>query len=88
MARKTKTASPKSQTTPTTTSTPSIESAAPAGNGHGNGHANGITEDQRRHMIAEAAYYKAERCGFCTDAIDQNWLEAEAEINAKLSSRH
>jgi hypothetical protein len=36
-------------------------------------------------MIAEAAYYKAERRGFRHDAIDQNWLDAEAEIDALLA---
>lgn len=45
----------------------------------------GISEDDRRHMIAEAAYYKAERRGFRHDAIDQNWLDAEAEIDALLA---
>lgn len=38
--------------------------------------------DRRQSMIAEAAYYRAERRGFCGNADDllNDWLEAEAEI--------
>ena len=42
--------------------------------------------DRRQSMIAEAAYYRAERRGFCGNADDplNDWLEAEAEIERAL----
>lgn len=43
-----------------------------------------VTPEQRYRMIAEAAYYRAERQGFMGDPV-QDWIEAEAEINAHLS---
>ena len=35
-------------------------------------------------MIAEAAYHRAQRRGFAPGGETQDWLEAEAEINALL----
>jgi hypothetical protein len=40
--------------------------------------------DQRRQMIAEAAYFKAERRGFNGGDAVRDWCEAEAEIDARL----
>jgi len=40
--------------------------------------------DQRRQMIAEAAYFKAERHGFNGGDAVRDWCEAEAEIDARL----
>jgi hypothetical protein len=42
---------------------------------------------QRLVMIAEAAYYRAERRGFCggPEEATRDWLEAEAEIDAVLA---
>ena len=40
-------------------------------------------------MIAEAAYYKAEKrqfCG-CDEEKLMDWLEAETEINSQLSEK-
>lgn len=36
---------------------------------------------RRRARIAEAAYYRAEKRGFAPGGEDQDWLEAEAEID-------
>lgn len=47
--------------------------------------ADGIGEEARRAMIAEAAYFIAERRGFQGDAALDDWLRAEAEIDAHLS---
>ncbi|MHB8354225.1 MAG: DUF2934 domain-containing protein [Burkholderiales bacterium] len=41
----------------------------------------------REGMIAEAAYYLAERRGFEGGDPIANWLEAEAEIDAILDGR-
>lgn len=41
-------------------------------------------DERRRHMIADAAYYRAERRGFAGGDPVADWLEAEAEIDASL----
>ena len=43
-----------------------------------------VAGEQRRRMIAEAAYYKAERRGFNGGDAVRDWCEAEAEIDAGL----
>lgn len=41
-----------------------------------------LTPDERQRMIAIAAYYRAERRGFCQGYELQDWFEAEQEIIA------
>ncbi|HEX7080439.1 MAG TPA: DUF2934 domain-containing protein [Gammaproteobacteria bacterium] len=41
-------------------------------------------EERRRQMIAEAAYFRAERRGFSGGDPVPDWIEAEAEIDARL----
>ena len=43
-----------------------------------------ITSDQRQRMIAEAAYFRAERRGFNGGDAVRDWCEAEAEIDARM----
>jgi DNA anti-recombination protein RmuC len=43
-----------------------------------------ISNEQRRQMIADAAYFRAERRGFNGSAPLLDWVEAEAEIDARL----
>lgn len=45
-----------------------------------------ITDDQRQQMIAVAAYFRAERRGFCPGYEVGDWLEAEAEIDGCLGA--
>jgi len=45
-----------------------------------------VTPEQRYRMVAEAAYYHAERHGFVGDPV-QDWVAAEAEIAALLSKK-
>lgn len=40
-----------------------------------------ISVDQWHHMIAEAAYFRAERRGFQGGCPMEDWLEAEHEIS-------
>lgn len=40
-----------------------------------------IDATQRHNMIAEAAYYIAEKNGFEGSSMHDNWLAAEQEIN-------
>ena len=43
-----------------------------------------VTEDERRGMIAEAAYYLAEQRGFAGGDPHSDWLQAEVQINHLL----
>lgn len=45
-----------------------------------------VPEEARRAMIAEAAYLRAERRGFHPGYEVEDWLAAEAEVDALLSS--
>ena len=47
-----------------------------------------VTEEVRRTMIAEAAYLRAERRGFGPGGEREDWLAAEAEVDALLRARH
>lgn len=46
----------------------------------------GISPEQRYKMVAEAAYYHAERRGFAGDPV-QDWIAAEAQIKAQLGEK-
>ncbi len=41
-------------------------------------------EDARRQLIAEAAYYRAAQRGFEPGGEVEDWLAAEAEVDARL----
>ena len=43
-----------------------------------------VSTELRQRMIEEAAYYRAEKRGFCDGDAVQDWLDAEAEINANF----
>lgn len=58
----------------TATTTNSIDSAAPA-----------VDSEQRRGMIAEAAYYRAEQRGFAPGHELDDWCAAEIEVDAVLT---
>lgn len=44
-----------------------------------------VSADERRGMIAKAAYLRAERRGFAYGGEADDWLQAENEIDALLS---
>jgi hypothetical protein len=46
-----------------------------------------VSAEQRREMIQEAAYLRAERRGFVNGDPVTDWLDAEAEINAHFPER-
>lgn len=46
----------------------------------------GMSLDERRRMIAEAAYYLAEERGFSGGNSERDWLEAETLVNQRLAS--
>ena len=43
-----------------------------------------VDPERKREMIAEAAYYRAELRGFTPGGELQDWLEAEAQMEAWL----
>jgi hypothetical protein len=47
-----------------------------------------VSDDVRRGMIAEGAYLRAERRGFAPGHEAEDWLAAEAEVDALLKARH
>jgi hypothetical protein len=47
----------------------------------------GIPPEERQRLIAQAAYLRAERRGFSGGSPEQDWLLAEAEIDAMLMKR-
>ena len=44
-----------------------------------------INNDDRRRMVAEAAYFRAQHHAFKSDDINDDWYQAEAEIDAMLT---
>ena len=45
-----------------------------------------VSHDDRRAMIAEAAYLRAERRGFTPGHETEDWLAAEVEVDALLKA--
>ena len=43
-----------------------------------------ITSEERRRLTAEAAYLRAQSRGFSGGTPEQDWYEAEAEIDSAL----
>ncbi len=43
-----------------------------------------VGPEKRAALIAEAAYYRAEKRGFAPGSEREDWLAAEAEVDAKL----
>jgi hypothetical protein len=43
-----------------------------------------INPEERRRLIAEAAYLRAERRGFSGGSADEDWLDAEVEVDQAL----
>jgi hypothetical protein len=48
--------------------------------------AGGVSPEQRHDMIAQAAYFKAQRRGFLDGSTEEDWFEAESEIDAMLDN--
>ena len=46
-----------------------------------------VTPEQRYKMIAEAAYFRAEKRGFVGGNVATDWLDAEAEIDRILEQQ-
>jgi hypothetical protein len=48
----------------------------------------GPSEAERRRMIAEAAYYRAQSRDFTSGHELEDWLEAEADVDRQLELRN
>jgi hypothetical protein len=46
-----------------------------------------LSADERRALIAEAAWYRAEARGFAPGGEEADWLAAEAEVDDSLLRR-
>ncbi|WP_455208449.1 DUF2934 domain-containing protein [Kaarinaea lacus] len=46
-----------------------------------------VTPEQRFSMIAEAAYFIAEKRGFSAGEAEKDWLNAETEIDKMLTNQ-
>lgn len=46
-----------------------------------------VTSEERTRLIAEAAYFKAAQRGFAKGGELDDWIAAEAEIDALLNTR-
>ena len=75
-AKKSTDISPAKSTQAKASATPRTDAARP--------NARTVTQEQRRQMIAEAAYYRAEKRGFTGADPMADWLEAEAEVDRYL----
>ena len=47
-----------------------------------------VTPEDRQNLIAEAAYLIAEQRGFQGDMALNDWLQAEATVDARFEARH
>lgn len=47
-----------------------------------------VNNEERYQMITEAAYLIAEQRGFQGNHEMDDWLQAEAEVDARFSARH
>lgn len=77
---------PRPSAPPADKAAPRRRTAAPQAAAPQSGASTGITvsEDARRAMIAQAAYLRAERRGFTAGDEVEDWLAAEAEVDALL----
>lgn len=75
---------PEKKTAPSRRTTPAKSAADPAPRTAGIR----VSTDERRAMIAQAAYLRAERRGFVPGGEVEDWLAAESEVDALLKSRN
>lgn len=65
--------------------TPTSSASARSPEVKANDSARSISAEERYRLIAEAAYYRAEKRGFQGGDPAQDWIQAEKEVEAKLS---
>lgn len=75
---------PKSQDAPASTRSPSPREAKAAGRTASSGQAQLPSQETIDEMVAEAAYYLAEKRNFAPGFEEEDWLTAKAQIMAQL----
>ncbi|HKD18901.1 MAG TPA: DUF2934 domain-containing protein [Thermoanaerobaculia bacterium] len=80
--RKTKTATQGS--VPSASRRSGARASAPAAPTNASGDIRRVTPEEIHHLIAEAAYYRAQQRGFAPGDPLQDWLEAEAEVMVRV----
>jgi hypothetical protein len=84
LAVKNTTAGAKTADKPAVRKTAPKKSAAPAAKTAQKGLP--MSAEERRRLIAEAAYLRAEQRGFVGGDPVQDWMDAEADLNSRLRS--
>lgn len=77
----------KSRTRATTSPVEMGEPRRPAGDGERRTSAQALAPDERKRLIAEAAYQRAQQRGFVGGDPVTDWLEAEREIDQAPGAR-
>ncbi len=67
---------------------PQITTARASTRRPGQTHEKALAGEDRYRMIAEAAYFHAERRGFLPGSELQDWLAAEIEVDELLAESH
>jgi hypothetical protein len=75
---------PPGKTIPNAAATPSESNATP-GNTENPAGWEDLSETDRYRMIAEAAYFRAERRGFIGGSELQDWIEAVEEVRKRFT---
>lgn len=65
-----------------------VKSAAVKGSAVKHTQAEQSAREERHRMIAEAAYFISEGRGFQGNMALDDWLRAEAEVDAQFAARH
>jgi hypothetical protein len=73
-----------SDRTTTTVRGPDARSRAPAGASGPAKATEGVSAEERRRRIEEAAFLRAEKRGFDGGHAMEDWLDAEAEVDAQI----
>jgi hypothetical protein len=68
------------------TRSPQTDRFAEAGEAQDDSFDAGVSDEERRRMIAETAYFIAQRREFDGGLELEDWLAAEAEVNTRLAS--
>ena len=79
-------AAPKAAPKPAAAATPEPRTVAPVAMATAPAR-RAVSAGERWRMVAEAAYYRANRRGFGPGDPVRDWVEAEAEIDAQLLER-
>lgn len=74
------------ETAPPAEKTAPRRSAAPKGGEPTGSKVTKVSQEARRAMIEQAAYLRAERRGFTAGSEVEDWLLAEAEVDALLTA--